>query len=188
MCRPPGHHAHADMAGGGAYLNNAAIAAEQLRTAVSRVAVIDLDVHHGNGTQDIFWHRNDVLVTSLHRSPDDYHPFFSGYADEQGAGAGEGFNLNLPMSAGTGDRGYLRQFDQALARIAAYRPEALVVSLDLDAHAQDPAQGPMLSNAAFAVMGRELQELRLPTVLVQEGGYNPEVVGASLLAFLRPWL
>lgn len=188
MCRPPGHHAYADIAGGGSYLNNAAIAAEHLRTRFARVAVIDIDVHHGNGTQDIFWQRPDVLFTSLHRSPEDYHPFFSGYAGEVGAGAGEGFTFNLPIPAGTADAGYLSQFDRATERIASYAPEALVVSLGLDAHENDPAQGLLLSDAAFAVMGRELRQLGVPTVLVQEGGYNPEVVGGSLLAFLSAWV
>lgn len=188
MCRPPGHHAYADMAGGGTYLNNAAIAAEQLRTHFARVAVIDIDVHHGNGTQDIFWQRPDVLFISLHRSPEDYHPFFSGYANEVGAGDGEGFSFNLPLAVGMADAGYLREFDRATACIAAYAPEALVVSLGLDAHEKDPAQGLLLSDAAFAVMGRELRQLGLPTVLVQEGGYNPEVVGGSLLAFLSAWV
>jgi acetoin utilization deacetylase AcuC-like enzyme len=188
MCRPPGHHAYADMAGGGTYLNNAAIAVEHLRTRFSRVAVIDLDVHHGNGTQDIFWQRPDVFFTSLHRNPEDYHPFFSGYAAEVGAGAGEGFTFNLPIPAGTADANYLRQFDRATARIVAYAPEALVVSLGLDAHETDPAQGLLLSDTAFAVMGRELRHLGLPTVLVQEGGYNPARVGGTLLAFLSAWV
>ena len=188
VCRPPGHHAYADMAGGGTYLNNAAIAAEHLRTRFARVAVIDIDVHHGNGTQDIFWQRSDVFFTSLHRSPEDYHPFFSGYAEEIGAGEGEGFNLNLPLPAGALDACYLRQFDRATARIADYAPDALVVSLGLDAHEKDPAQGLLLGDTAFAVMGRELRQLGRPTVLVQEGGYNPEVVGGSLTAFLSAWV
>jgi acetoin utilization deacetylase AcuC-like enzyme len=188
MCRPPGHHAYADMAGGGTYLNNAAIAVEHLRTRFSRVAVIDLDVHHGNGTQDIFWQRPDVFFTSLHRNPEDFHPFFSGYAAEVGAGAGEGFTFNLPIPAGTADANYLRQFDRAAARIVAYAPEALVVSRGLDAHETDPAQGLLLSDTAFAMMGRELRHLGLPTVLVQEGGYNPARVGGSLLAFLSAWV
>jgi acetoin utilization deacetylase AcuC-like enzyme len=188
MCRPPGHHAYADMAGGGTYLNNAAIAAEHLRTRFSRIAVIDLDVHHGNGTQDIFWHRPDIFFASLHRSPDDYHPFFSGYAVETGEDAGEGFNLNVPLAAGTTDLPYLRQLNKVLDGIAAYAPEAIVVSLGLDAHERDPAQGLLLSDEAFRVMGRQIRQLKLPAVLVQEGGYNPAVAGSTLVAFLSAWL
>ncbi len=175
------------MAGGGTYLNNAAIAAEHLRQRFARVAVLDLDVHHGNGTQDIFWRRADVFFVSLHRDPVDYHPFFAGHADERGEGEGEGFTLNLPLPAGTGDADYLRQLWPALERIDRFAPQALVVSLGLDAHESDPAAGLRLTEAGFAGMGRQVASLGLPTVLVQEGGYNPAVVGASLVAFLDAW-
>lgn len=188
MCRPPGHHAYADMAGGGTYLNNAAIAAEHLRTRFARIAVIDLDVHHGNGTQDIFWRRPDIFFASLHRHPEDYHPFFSGYANETGEGAGEGYTLNVPLAAGTTDLHYLNQLEVALDCIVAYAPDALVVSLGLDAHEYDPAQGLLLSDAGFSAIGRQVRQLNLPSVLVQEGGYNPGVVGSTLVAFLSAWL
>ena len=188
LCRPPGHHAYAGMAGGGTYLNNAAIAVEQLRTRFARVAVIDVDVHHGNGTQDIFWHRPDVLFASLHRDPGDYHPFFSGYATEVGEGPGEGFTVNRPLPEGTGDSDYLRILDAILLDIIDFAPQALVVSLGLDAHETDPAQGLRLTDAAYRTMGREVRQLGLPTVLVQEGGYNPVTVGGTLTAFLSAWL
>ena len=187
LCRPPGHHAYADMAGGGTYLNNAAIAAEHLRQRFARVAVLDLDVHHGNGTQDIFWRRADVLFVSLHRDSVDYHPFFAGHADERGEGEGEGYTLNLPLPAGTGDADYLLQLWSALERIDRFAPQALVVSLGLDAHESDPAAGLRLTETGFAGMGRQVASLELPTVLVQEGGYNPAVVGASLVVFLDAW-
>lgn len=188
LCRPPGHHAYAGLAGGGTYLNNAAIAVEQLRTHFARVAVIDIDVHHGNGTQDIFWRRPDVFFASLHRDPGDYHPFFSGYTTEVGEGEGEGYTLNRPLPEGTGNKRYLRTLDEVLLDIVDFSPQALVVSLGLDAHESDPAQGLRLTDAAYRTMGHEVSQLGLPTVLVQEGGYNPMTVGATLTAFLSAWL
>jgi acetoin utilization deacetylase AcuC-like enzyme len=187
MCRPPGHHASADAAGGGTYLNNAALAAECLLQRWPRVAILDVDVHHGNGTQDIFWCRGDVFFASIRRDPVDYHPFFCGYADERGAGDGEGCNLNVPVAVGTTDVKYLEQLDRLLEPLMAFDPKAIVVSLGLDAHAEDPAAGLKLSDDAFTGIGQRIAALGLPTVMFQEGGYNSAVVSGSLLAVLNAW-
>jgi len=184
LCRPPGHHAAADLAGGFCYLNNAAIAAQSLRQAHDRVAVLDIDLHHGNGTQSIFYRRPDVLTVSLHADPMDFYPFFWGHAAERGAGPGVGANLNLPLPLGTGDGPWLAALDAALTRIAAFAPGALVIALGLDASADDPFGGMKVSSDGFAEAGRRISAAGLPTVLVQEGGYLSDVLGENLRRFL----
>ena len=188
LCRPPGHHASADMAGGFCFLNNAAIAAERLRTRHPRVAILDVDVHHGNGTQQIFYGRGDVLTVSLHADPIRFYPFFWGYAAETGEGAGEGRNLNLPLARGTADDAYLESLDGALARIADFAPGALVVALGLDAHENDPFQGLAITTAGFARITERIATLKLPSVIVQEGGYVSEALGANLKSALQGFL
>lgn len=184
LCRPSGHHAYRDMGGGATYLNNAAIAAQHLLRRFRRVALIDIDVHHGNGTQGIFYERADVLFVSLHRDPSDYHPYFAGHAHERGAGAGLGCTLNLPLPADTGDDAYLAALEVACTRIAAFAADALVVSLGLDAHRDDPARGLRLSGDGFRRIGARLGALTLPTALIQEGGYDRASIGDSLTRFL----
>jgi acetoin utilization deacetylase AcuC-like enzyme len=184
LCRPPGHHAYADQAGGFCYLNNAAIAAQHLRLTLGRVAILDVDVHHGNGTQGIFYERPDVFFASLHADPSDYYPFFAGYADERGAGAGLGANLNLPLAPGSGDREVLTALDKALAAIGEFAPDALVVSLGFDASEQDPLGVLKVTSAGFAAMARRIEAAALPTVLIQEGGYMSAVLGRNLAEFL----
>lgn len=184
LCRPPGHHAYADMAGGFCFLNNSAIAAQVLRERCQRVAILDVDVHHGNGTQGIFYHRSDVYTLSLHADPRDYYPFFWGHADERGVGAGAGYNLNLPLPVGTDDARYLPALQQLLRPLQQFAPEALVVALGLDTYAGDPLQGMSLSTEGFARIGEVIGGLKLPTVLVQEGGYPCEELGANLVSFL----
>jgi acetoin utilization deacetylase AcuC-like enzyme len=184
LCRPSGHHAYRDMGGGATYLNNAAIAAQVLRRRVDRVALIDIDVHHGNGTQGIFYARSDVLFVSLHRDPTDYHPYFVGYDHERGAGEGLGYTMNLPLAAGSDDDTYLEALDKAVQRIVRFAPGALVVSLGLDAHAEDPSEGLGLSHDGFRRIGASLGGLNLPTALIQEGGYDIANIGHSLGAFL----
>jgi len=184
LCRPPGHHAYADMAGGFCFLNNTAIAAQRLRGKHARVAVLDVDVHHGNGTQGIFYERPDVLFVSLHADPSDYYPFFVGYADERGAGAGLGANLNLPLAPGSGDREVLVALDTALAAIAEFAPDALVVSLGFDASEHDPLGVLKVTSAGFAAMARRIAGAGLPTVLIQEGGYMSAVLGRNLAEFI----
>jgi acetoin utilization deacetylase AcuC-like enzyme len=184
LCRPPGHHAYADMAGGFCFLNNTAVAAQHLRTKHARVAVMDVDVHHGNGTQGIFFERPDVLTVSIHADPDNYYPFFWGHAHEAGAGAGQGFNLNLPLPLGSSDAPWLAAGDSALARIREFAPAALVVALGLDASESDPLQGLKVTGAGFFAMAEKIARLGLPTVLVQEGGYLGDDLGRNLVQFL----
>src|SRR5882757_4253970 len=184
LCRPPGHHAYADMAGGFCFLNNTAIAAQRLRGKHGRVAVLDVDVHHGNGTQGIFYERSDVLTVSIHADPANYYPYFWGHAHEIGEGAGKGFNLNLPQPLGSPDAPWLAAGDQALARIRDFAPTALVVALGLDASESDPLQGLKVTGAGFHAMARKIASLGLPTALVQEGGYLSDDLGRNLVQFL----
>ncbi len=188
LCRPPGHHAYAAVAGGFCFLNNAAIAAQILRARHDRVAIVDVDVHHGNGTQDIFWRRADVLTVSLHADPAQYYPFFSGYAHEAGEGEGRGFNLNFPLPIGTGDEDYLRALDLALKRVRDFAPGALVVALGLDGFAGDPLKGMAITTPGFARIGAALGRLGLPTILVQEGGYLAPELGTNLASSLQGFL
>lgn len=184
LCRPPGHHASREIAGGFCYLSNAAIAAEALLMQHMRVAILDIDVHHGNGTQSVFYGRDDVLTVSLHADPVRFYPFFWGHRDERGEGAGLGYNLNIPLARRTADDDYLRALDGALARIAAFDPGALIIALGLDAHEADPFEGLAITTPGFGRIGQAIGRCALPTVLVQEGGYLSESLGANLTAFL----
>jgi acetoin utilization deacetylase AcuC-like enzyme len=186
LCRPPGHHAYADSAGGFCYVNNTAVAAQRLRASLQRkVAVLDLDVHHGNGTQGIFYERADVFTVSIHADPGNYFPFFSGYADERGRGAGEGFNLNLPLPQGSGDAVFLDAVNRALERIRTYAPGGLVIALGLDASEHDPIGALKVTTQGFSRAGAAIAAaLRVPTAVVQEGGYLCEVLPVNLVAFL----
>lgn len=184
LCRPPGHHAFADMAGGFCYLNSAAIAAEHLRGAAKRVAILDVDLHHGNGTQGVFYARADVLTVSIHADPANFYPYFWGFAQERGTGAGEGCNCNLPLPLKSGDAVFLEALEAALRRIRAFAPDALVVALGLDAFAGDPFGGLSVSTDGFARIAQEIAGLGLPSVLVQEGGYLCPELSDNLRAFL----
>jgi acetoin utilization deacetylase AcuC-like enzyme len=184
LCRPPGHHASASHAGGFCYLNNAAIAAERLHTVVSRVAILDIDVHHGNGTQAIFYERGDVLYVSVHAETGNYFPYFAGYADEAGAGAGEGANLNLPLPLGSGDSAYCDAIAQGLDRIASFDPGAVVLSLGLDVAAGDPIGAFSVTTDGFVRAAGQISALNRPTAIIQEGGYPATGLGNNLLAFL----
>lgn len=188
LCRPPGHHAYADKAGGFCFLNNSAIAAQVLRDRFARVAIVDVDVHHGNGTQAIFWRRADVLTISLHADPRHYYPFFAGHASERGEGDGLGFNINMPLPMGTDDDRYMTTLDTALATLRAYSPGALVVALGLDAFVGDPLKGMAITTAGFARITAALARLGLPTVLVQEGGYLAPELGDNVASALRGFL
>lgn len=185
LCRPPGHHAYRDLAGGFCFMNNSAIAAEHLRQKHERVAILDVDVHHGNGTQGIFYSRPDVLTVSIHADPTSYYPFVWGYAHERGEGNGLGTNLNIPLPIGTGDDGYIEAMKIAAKTIQAFAPTALVVALGLDASEQDPLAALKITTPGFARIGAELARLGLPTVLVQEGGYLSDILGANLTSTLK---
>ncbi len=184
LCRPPGHHAGPDRAGGSCFLNNSALAATVLREHFSRVAILDIGLHHGNGTQDIFYYRGDVWTGSLHVDPRESYPYFWGGANEEGMGEGLGANVNLPLPCGSGAAAYFDTLDALSARMAAFRPEAVVVALGLDAHRDDPLAGMTLDTDDFHAVGRRLAALGLPLVLVQEGGYPSESLGATLTALL----
>jgi acetoin utilization deacetylase AcuC-like enzyme len=184
LCRPPGHHAYRDMAGGFCFLNNSAIAAAHLRQRHERVVILDVDVHHGNGTQGIFYERPDVFTISIHADPNSYYPFVWGYAHERGEGPGLGTNLNIPLPIGTGDDGYIVSLGIAKKAIDAFAPGALVVALGLDASEHDPLRGLAVTTAGFRRIGAEIARLGLPTVFVQEGGYLSDILGANLTATL----
>jgi acetoin utilization deacetylase AcuC-like enzyme len=185
LARPPGHHTFRARAGGHCYVNNAALAAERLRAmGASRVAVLDIDSHHGNGTQSIFWDRADVLFVSLHGDPNRYYPWFTGHAAERGGGAGDGFNLNFPLAIGSGDPVWLAALATGLEAIRAFRPDALVVSLGFDASEHEPLNALSVTADGFARAGEQIGELRLPTAIIQEGGYNVSLLGELLQRFL----
>jgi acetoin utilization deacetylase AcuC-like enzyme len=187
LCRPPGHHAYPNRAGGFCYLNNTALAAQRLRGTHERVAILDIDVHHGNGTQGVFYRRADVLTVSIHADPTDYYPFYWGSAAETGEGHGEGFNLNLPLAVGSGDDEWLSALDEALTHIGEYAPGALVIALGLDAHEADPLKGGKVTQAGFARLAERIASLALPTVIVQEGGYLTEHLSDNLAMFLSAY-
>ena len=186
LCRPPGHHAFADLAGGFCFLNNAAIAAEALRTRGLRPAILDVDVHHGNGTQGIFYARADVLTVSIHADPVRFYPFFWGHAHERGTGLGQGYNLNLPLPRGTGDAEYMDTLATALQTIRSFGADVIVVALGLDAHENDPFRGLRLTTPGFTRIAGAIAATGLPLLVVQEGGYMSDDLGPNLTAFLSP--
>jgi acetoin utilization deacetylase AcuC-like enzyme len=187
LCRPPGHHASRTGFGGSCYLNNAAVAAEALLAAgVGRVAVVDIDAHHGNGTQALFYDRADVFYGSVHVDPAaGWFPHYVGFADERGEGAGSGANRNVPLAPGTGDAGWLAGVSQLVDEVAAHRCDAAVVSLGVDAARADPESPLDVSADAFRAAGELVGGLGVPVVAVQEGGYVLDTLGALVVATLE---
>jgi acetoin utilization deacetylase AcuC-like enzyme len=185
-CRPPGHHAGRSFFGGSCYLNNAAVAAQSLRDSGSpKVAIVDLDAHHGNGTQQIFFERDDVFYGSVHVDPGQgWFPHFVGYADELGSGRGSGANLNVPVPAGSGDDVWLAAVARVAGAVESFRPSALVVSLGVDAAISDPESPLLISERGFEDAGARLGALGLPTVIVQEGGYDLSTIADLVIAFV----
>jgi len=188
LCRPPGHHCGADYLGGYCYLNNAGIAAEAALAPSAgkarRVAILDIDYHHGNGTQDIFYARGDVLFVSIHADPATDYPFFWGHADDTGEGEGEGATLNLPLPQGTRVGPYRATLGQALERIAASGADLLICSYGADTFAGDPISHFALETDDYPVIARDIAALGLPTAIVMEGGYAVDALGANVAAFL----
>ena len=186
LCRPPGHHATADQFGGYCYLNNSAIAAQAaVDGGCKRVCVLDVDFHHGNGTQDIFYDREDVLTVSLHGDPRTSFPYFLGYADETGEGDGEGTNLNLPMPAGTDFATWSQSLHAALDRIGEHGSELVVVALGVDTFEGDPISSFAIKTPDYLEMGRRIAGLGLPTVFVMEGGYDVGPIGENVANVLE---
>lgn len=186
LTRPPGHHAGPDFFGGYCFLNNAALAAQTLRDGgAARVAVLDVDYHHGNGTQTIFYARDDVLTVSLHGDPMTEYPFFLGHADEQGEGAGHGCNLNLPLPRGTSAQTWFDTLDHAVRAVERFRPDALVVALGVDTFEDDPISGFQLRSADYLRLGARLARIGLPSVFTMEGGYAVADVGTNVVNVLQ---
>nr|WP_209023446.1 histone deacetylase family protein [Sphingomonas jejuensis] len=185
LCRPPGHHAGRDYLGGYCFLNNAAIAAEAATAAGRRVAILDVDYHHGNGTQDIFWDRGDVFFASIHADPRTDYPFFWGHADEVGERAGAGATLNLPLPQGTDWTQYRPALDRALSAIRAFGADLMVVSFGADTFAGDPISQFRIETADYRAMARQIAAAGMPMLVVMEGGYAVDALGANVAAFLE---
>lgn len=188
LCRPPGHHATADQFGGYCFINNSAIAAQRcLDSGHARVAILDIDYHHGNGTQAIFYSRSDVYTVSIHADPIEEFPWFSGHANERGTGDGDGWNLNLPLARGTALAKWNSTLRDALERIAASNAGALIVGLGVDTYINDPLGTFALDTPDYTFAAQRIRELNLPTVIVQEGGYAVDAIGDNVAAFLKPF-
>ena len=185
LCRPSGHHAYREIAGGFCFLNNSAIAADHLRAEGHRPVILDIDVHHGNGTQAIFYDRSDVLTVSIHVDPAAFYPYYAGAAAETGSGEGAGFNLNLPLERGSGLATYRAALDQALTQIDAFGASVIVVALGLDTHEGDPFRGMTLKTQDFTIIAEAIRASGLPVLTVQEGGYMQPALGDNLAAYLR---
>ncbi|MHA2231376.1 MAG: histone deacetylase family protein [Candidatus Hodarchaeales archaeon] len=183
LCRPPGHHAGRAYGGGYCFLNNAALASAHLQSAVEQVALLDIDFHHGNGSQDIFYETNHVLYVSIHGHPETNYPFYWGFADERGRGAGKGFNYNFPLREGSSST-YLQTLQTALGKVAEYTPDALVLSAGFDTFRKDPLGEFKLRRNDFETIGKAISKLEVPTVVVLEGGYFYPQLGKNFLALI----
>lgn len=185
LCRPPGHHAYSDQANGFCFFNNTAIAAQVLRERWGRVAVIDIDTHGGNGTQDIFYRRGDVYFVSLHVDPKNYPPYYSGYPDEIGEGPGHGANLNVLLEPGDNEETILLRLARAKDALSSFGADALVISLGVDMSQDDPLSLVNMTEQGFYQAGRSLRQLGLPTVIIQEGGYLGPSLATNVATFLN---
>ncbi|HEY4349919.1 MAG TPA: histone deacetylase family protein [Paraburkholderia sp.] len=185
LCRPPGHHARVEAAGGFCYINNAAVAAQALRRKFGRVAILDTDMHHGQGIQEIFYGRDDVLYVSIHGDPTNFYPAVAGFEDERGTGQGDGYNVNLPMPHGSSEQVFFEQLDCALRAVTRFQPDALVVALGFDIYEKDPQATVAVTTEGFGKLGGKLGALKLPTLIVQEGGYHIETLDANAQSFFN---
>jgi acetoin utilization deacetylase AcuC-like enzyme len=184
LCRPPGHHAGKDYAGGYCFINNASVAANWLSTR-GKTALLDIDYHAGNGTQDIFYERDDVLTISIHGDPDFEYPHFIGFADETGAGAGLGFHKNFPLPKGADDERYLSALDEALKMIKNFAPDHLVLSAGMDTFDGDPLGTFKVTRKGFSEIGKRIAALHYPTTIIMEGGYANEALGTNIVTLLE---
>ncbi|AAU46263.1 acetylpolyamine aminohydrolase [Burkholderia pseudomallei] len=187
LCRPPGHHACRDAAGGFCYLNNAAIAAQALRARHARVAILDTDMHHGQGIQTLFYDRDDVLYVSIHGDPTNFYPAVTGYETERGAGRGEGCNVNLPMPHGSPEAVFFAQLERARSRVERFAPDVLVFALGFDVYREDPQSKVAVTTEGFGRLGALVGGLRVPTLIVQEGGYHLETLERNAAALFRSY-
>lgn len=188
LCRPPGHHTRKDAAGGFCYINNAAIAAEMLREKYKRIVILDTDMHHGQGIQEIFYGRDDVFYISVHGDPTNFYPATAGFDDETGVQKGEGFNLNLPMPHGASEEVFFDKVARALDALRAFNPDALVFSLGFDVYKDDPQSKVAVTTEGFGKLGKQIAELSLPTVIVQEGGYHFDTLAVNTTTFFKGFL
>lgn len=183
LCRPPGHHARTDAAGGFCYLNNVAIAAQRLSHHYSRIAILDTDMHHGQGIQEIFYERADVLYASVHGDPTNFYPAVCGFEDERGHDAGYGYNLNLPMPHGASEKAFLAKVEEACHAISLYAPDVLILALGFDIYEHDPQAKVTVSREGFVQLGQIIGHFTLPTLVVQEGGYAIDSLESNARAF-----
>ena len=183
VCRPPGHHARRDAAGGFCYLNNAAIAAQHLQDRFARIAILDTDMHHGQGVQEIFYDRSDVLYVSIHGDPTNFYPVVTGFENERGEGDGYGYNINYPMPHGSREQYFFDTLDKAMRDIRLYDPDVLVLCLGFDIYRNDPQAKVSVSSEGFSRLGQQLSQLHLPTLVVQEGGYDLESLSENVQRF-----
>ncbi|MEX2475012.1 histone deacetylase family protein [Marinobacter sp.] len=185
VCRPPGHHARKDSAGGFCYLNNAAIAAEHMKSRFPRIVILDTDMHHGQGIQEIFYDRSDVLYISIHGDPTNFYPVVSGYEDERGEGEGYGYNINLPMPHGSSEDDFFSKLDEALAAIRLFQPDALILTLGFDIYKDDPQAKVSVTSEGFSRLGTHIHQTGLPTLVVQEGGYDLDTLSINVQQFFK---
>jgi acetoin utilization deacetylase AcuC-like enzyme len=185
LCRPPGHHARPDGAGGFCYLNNSAIAANYLRNTFNRVAILDPDMHHGQGIQEIFWERDDVLYVSIHGDPVNFYPVVTGFEGERGTGAGYGYNINMPMPHGSSEAYFFDKFDQALTAIRLFEPDVIVLALGFDTYYEDPQAKVSVTSEGFQKMGQLMTAIDKPICVIQEGGYDVDHLEANATHFFQ---
>jgi acetoin utilization deacetylase AcuC-like enzyme len=185
VCRPPGHHARRDAAGGFCYLNNAAIAAQHMLPRFPKIAILDTDMHHGQGVQEIFYERSDVLYVSIHGDPTNFYPVVAGYEDERGAGDGFGYNINLPMPHGSSEEDFFNRLEEAMAAVMLFQPDALVLPLGFDIYHNDPQAKVSVSSDGFRRLGKRISEAGVPVLVVQEGGYDLESLSENVQQFFK---
>ncbi len=185
VCRPPGHHARKDSAGGFCYLNNVAIAAEHLKRKFPRIAILDPDMHHGQGIQEIFYDRSDILYVSIHGDPTNFYPVVTGHENERGEGEGLGYNINLPMPHGSSEDVFFEKLDEALTAIRLYQPDVLIIALGFDIYKDDPQAKVSVSSEGFCRMSTHISQLGLPTLVVQEGGYDLDTLSENVQQFFK---
>lgn len=185
VCRPPGHHARKDSAGGFCYLNNVAIAAEHLKSKFPRVAILDPDMHHGQGIQEIFYDRSDMLYVSIHGDPTNFYPVVTGHEDERGEGEGFGYNINLPMPHGSTEDVFFEKLEEAMAAITLYQPDVLIIALGFDIYKDDPQAKVSVTSEGFCRLSTRIKQLGLPVLVVQEGGYDLDTLSENVQQFFK---